>query len=109
MHIKVFLKLKKTLKPSLLGKKPPKQPTGLGFFKKTRVFSNPDPDPDPHQSDGNLRRLFYRPSRSAFWASLKLLNFDFNADPDPAFITVDPMRIRIRNPACSIILVSLRI
>jgi hypothetical protein len=58
MHLKVFVKLKKTLKPSRLGKKTqknpkkpkkpkktqktPKKPTGLGFFKKTRVFSNPD-------------------------------------------------------------------
>jgi hypothetical protein len=60
MHLKVFLKLKKNLKPSLLGKKTQKnqkkqkktkknkkkqknlkKPTGLGFFKKTRVFSNP--------------------------------------------------------------------
>ncbi len=47
MHLKVFLKLKKTLKPSLLGKKKTKKPkkpknpkkpkkpkktTGLGFF-----------------------------------------------------------------------------
>jgi hypothetical protein len=48
MHLKVFLKLKKTLKPSLLGKKKQKNPkkpkkpkknkkkqkktTGLGFF-----------------------------------------------------------------------------
>jgi hypothetical protein len=52
MHLKVFLKLKKTLKPSLLGKKKPKNPKKpkktkkthwVGFFKKTRVFSNPDP------------------------------------------------------------------
>jgi hypothetical protein len=52
MHLKVFLKLKKTLKPSLLGKKtpqkkqkktkpPPIKKTGLGLFKKTWVFSNP--------------------------------------------------------------------
>ncbi len=57
MHLKVFVKLKKTLKPSRLGKKNqkkpkkpkkpkktqknPKKPTGLVFFKKTRVFSNP--------------------------------------------------------------------
>jgi hypothetical protein len=53
MHLKVFLKLKKTLKPSLQGKKPKKtqkkpknpknpkkpkkktkKPTGLGFLKK---------------------------------------------------------------------------
>jgi hypothetical protein len=55
MHLKVFVKLKKTLKTLSSGqknpkkpKKPkktqknPKKPTGLGFFKKTRVFSNPD-------------------------------------------------------------------
>ena len=54
MHLKVFVKLKKPLKPSRLGKKTqknpkkpkkpkknPKKPTGLVFFKKTRVFSNP--------------------------------------------------------------------
>jgi hypothetical protein len=57
MHLKVFVKLKKTLKPSRLGKKTkknqknpknpkktpknPKKPTGLGFFKKTRVFFQP--------------------------------------------------------------------
>ncbi len=57
MHLKVFVKLKKTLKTSRLGKKTqkkpkktkkpkkiqknPKKPTGLGFFKKPRVFSNP--------------------------------------------------------------------
>jgi hypothetical protein len=51
MHLKVFVKLKKTLKTLWSGqknpKKPkktqknPKKPTGLGFFKKTRVFSNP--------------------------------------------------------------------
>jgi hypothetical protein len=51
MHLKLFLKLKKTLKPSLLGKKKPKKPKNqkknkkthwAGFIKiKTRVFSNP--------------------------------------------------------------------
>ncbi len=51
MHPKVFVKLKKPSKPSLLGKKPqkktkkPKKPQKThwaGFFKnKTRVFSNP--------------------------------------------------------------------
>jgi hypothetical protein len=57
MHLEVFVKLKKTLKPSRLSKKTqknpkkpkkpkktqknPKKPTVLGFFKKTRVFSNP--------------------------------------------------------------------
>jgi hypothetical protein len=54
MHLKVFMKLEKTLKTLSYGqknpkkpKKPkktqknPKKPTGLGFFKKTRVFSNP--------------------------------------------------------------------
>jgi hypothetical protein len=64
MHLKVFLKLKKTLKnpknPLVWAKKTqknpkktkkpkktqkkPKKPTGLGFFKKTRVFSNPASD-----------------------------------------------------------------
>jgi hypothetical protein len=61
MHLKVFLKLKKPLKPSLLGKKPKqtqknpknqkktkktqKEPTGLSFKKKTWVFSNPESFP----------------------------------------------------------------
>ncbi len=58
------------------------------------VDSDPNLDPAPLQSDGNLRPLVYRPPRALFWASkppllastaLKLLNFDFNADPDPAF------------------------
>jgi hypothetical protein len=35
------VKLKKTLKTLSSGEKNPKKPTGLGFFKKTRVFSNP--------------------------------------------------------------------
>jgi hypothetical protein len=60
MHLKVFVKLKKTLKTLSSGqkktkkpkktqktqktpKKPkkPEKPTGLVFFFKTRVFSNP--------------------------------------------------------------------
>jgi hypothetical protein len=57
MHLKVFVKLKKTLKTLSSGQKTqkkkkktqetqkkqknPKKPTGLVFFKKTRVFSNP--------------------------------------------------------------------
>ncbi len=65
---------------------------------------DPDQDPALLRSDGNLRPLVCRPSRAPFsasrpllWASTallgpnvslyKLLNFDFNAnpDPDPAF------------------------
>jgi hypothetical protein len=51
MHLKVFVKLKKTLKTlssrQKNPKKPkktqknPKKPTGLGFFKKTQVFFQP--------------------------------------------------------------------
>jgi hypothetical protein len=44
MHLKVFVKLKKTLKTLSSGQKTqknPKKPAGLGFLKKTRVFSNP--------------------------------------------------------------------
>ncbi len=50
MHLKVFVKVKKTLKTLSSGQKTqktpknpknPKKTTGLGFFKKTRVFSNP--------------------------------------------------------------------
>jgi hypothetical protein len=43
MHLKVFLKLKKTLRPSILGKKPskPKKTHWAGLKKKTRVFCNP--------------------------------------------------------------------
>jgi hypothetical protein len=49
MHLKIFLKLKKTLKCSLLGKKTQKKPqktkkpTGLVFLKKPGFFSNPVP------------------------------------------------------------------
>jgi hypothetical protein len=54
MHLKVFMKLKKTLKTLSSGQKNPKKknpkkpkktqknPLGWVFFKKTRVFSNPD-------------------------------------------------------------------
>ncbi len=58
MHLKVFVKLKNPKNPLVWAKKPkkkpkkpkktqktqkkPKKPTGLGFFKKTRVFSNPE-------------------------------------------------------------------
>ncbi len=51
------------------------------------------PDPDPHKDDANLRPLVYRPfildlhcerPRPRF-ELLKLLNFDFNVYPDPAF------------------------
>jgi hypothetical protein len=53
MRLKVFLKLKKTLKPSFLGKKTQKtpknpknpknlkKPTGLGFLKKKTGFFHP--------------------------------------------------------------------
>jgi len=44
MHLEVFLKMKKPLKLSLLGKykKNPKKPTGLFFLsKKPGFFSNP--------------------------------------------------------------------
>jgi hypothetical protein len=53
-------------------------------------------DPDPHKSDGNLRPQVFRPSRAPFFrhqdsihgsglSLLKLLNFECNADPNPAF------------------------
>jgi hypothetical protein len=44
MHLKVFVKLKKTLKTLSSGQKNAKKPKKThraGFFKKTRVFSNP--------------------------------------------------------------------
>jgi hypothetical protein len=45
MHLKVFLKLKKTLKPSLLGKKTQKNPKNPKKTKKTHwagfFFKNP--------------------------------------------------------------------
>jgi hypothetical protein len=51
MHLKVIVKLKKTLKTLLSGQKNPKKPQKTKkpkkthwagfFFKKTRVFSNP--------------------------------------------------------------------
>jgi hypothetical protein len=64
--------------------------------------ANPDLDLDPHQSDANLRALVFRPFTASFlslnasivsvhgpprlhFETLKLLNFDNNADPDPAF------------------------
>ncbi len=58
---------------------------------------NADPDSDPalHQDDSNLRPPDYRLSRppiferprpsTAPFKHQKLLNFGFNADPDPAF------------------------
>jgi hypothetical protein len=63
---------------------------------------NADPDLAPHQSDDNLRPLVHRPTMGSIlslYASfvsvsnspwlhfepLKLLNFDFYADPNPAF------------------------
>ncbi len=42
MHLKVFVKLKKNLKTLSSGQKKTKKPTGLVFFFKTQVFSNPD-------------------------------------------------------------------
>ncbi len=62
-----------------------------------------NPDPDPHQSCSNLRPLVYRPSGASFFEPsrlhcesvngalrlhfelLNLLNFDSNADLNPAF------------------------
>jgi hypothetical protein len=56
---------------------------------------NVDPDPAPHQSDGNLRPMGYRDNLDLpglhfqhpqpYFEPLKILNFDFSADPDPAF------------------------
>jgi hypothetical protein len=58
---------------------------------------NADPDLASHQSVANLRPLVQRPSIFSLNASMvsillhyeprKLLNFVFNADPDPAFLT----------------------
>jgi hypothetical protein len=72
MHLKVFVKLTKTLKTLSPGqknpkkpKKPkktqknPKKPTGLGFFKKTRVFSNPDEAPASKESVKSQRMPIY--------------------------------------------------
>jgi hypothetical protein len=42
MHLKVFVKLKKTLKTLSSGQKPKKTHWAGFFFLKTRVFSNPD-------------------------------------------------------------------
>ncbi len=67
---------------------------------RVQIFTlNADPDTAPRQSDGNLRPLVYRPSSAPFlniqasicerprilFETLKLLKFDINADPDPAF------------------------
>ncbi len=56
---------------------------------------NADPDPAPNQSAANLRPLWYtdppgvhrqRPrSSTAKFFALKLLDFDFNVDPDNLF------------------------
>jgi hypothetical protein len=46
------------------------------------VVPDPDPDPAPQQSDG---KLYFEP--------LKLMHFDFNADP---YSTFTLMRIRIQ-------------
>ncbi len=63
---------------------------------------NADPDPASHNGEFNLRLLAYRPFQGCIlilhtsilsvygpprlhFKSLKLLNFDFDADPDPAF------------------------
>ncbi len=75
MHLKVFVKLKKNLKTLSSGqknqkktkkpKKPkknqknPKKPTGLGFFLKTRVFSNPEVDSPPGCYPPPALTLFY--------------------------------------------------
>ncbi len=58
--------------------------------------ADPDTDPAPHQSDANLRLLITNPPQRLYasfvrvhglpWLNfklLKLLNFYFNADPDP--------------------------
>jgi hypothetical protein len=56
MHLKVFLKLKKTLKLSLLGKyikksqKKPKNPTGLVFFFKPGLFPTLQVGAEPSSS-----------------------------------------------------------
>jgi hypothetical protein len=46
-------------------------------------------DPAPHQSDAKMRLLAYIPSPApcvaSVRASLWLLNFDFHADPNPAY------------------------
>jgi len=73
-------------------------------FNRIRVqlHFNADPDPAAYQDDPNLRPLVYRLFRPPFWASSPpfcasavpfwasavpfwALNFDFHADPDPAF------------------------
>jgi hypothetical protein len=73
-------------------------------FKRIRIqfLTVTDPDLALLQSDGNLRPLVYRPSRAPYFTlqasiisthgpqwlyfePLKLMYFDFNADPDPAF------------------------
>jgi hypothetical protein len=68
---------------------------GCEFATLADADADADPDPSFHQSYANPQPLFYRPSRAPFWASrihwasifepLKPLNFDFIADPDPAF------------------------
>jgi hypothetical protein len=81
------------------------------FNADLAFYFNADPDPAPHQSDADLRPLVYRPPGFRFepilYASilsvhgppwfrfepLKLMNFDCNADRDPAFSLI---RVRIQ-------------
>ncbi len=86
-----------------------------------QVQSDPDPnaDPDldlaPRWSVVKLRRLDYRcddwttDPTGLYFKPLKLLNFDFNADPDPAFhFNADPdlalkiKRIEIHKTDCNL-------
>jgi hypothetical protein len=61
-------KTKKTKKPKKTQKKPkkPKKPTGLGFLKKTRVFSNPESKHISENSNGSGSTEFPDPAPS--WA-----------------------------------------
>ncbi len=67
-------------------------------YLNPNVHFNVDPHPAHYQSEEHLRPLIYRPSRASFasivsvfgppwlhFEPLKLLNVDFNADPDPPF------------------------
>jgi hypothetical protein len=48
------------------------------------LVSTGTPSRAPFETSGHYCELS-RPSTALFFVSLKLLNFDFNADPDPVF------------------------
>jgi hypothetical protein len=59
----------------------------LHFNADPDTHFNADPDLAPNQGDADLQPLVYRVQT----LQASILNFDFNADPDPAFLSnADP-------------------